>query len=701
MIAAAPISFMHLVKTNSIMTKLAPDTLRKLSSYFWLTLISFVLLYPVIFTREDSFFIKLDNLQQQYAFFQKLASSLHKGYLPVWDANTYGGRSFVGELLPGVFYPPNLIWALTFGTKDGIDVWYLDLLVVVHYLICLFGMYRLARLFNLSTAGAVFCALVFSYTGALSQRSGGQTCVFFGDALLPWVIYFLVKFYRGGRRWRYIVFAGLIAGLQLTAGHIQPFFHTALIGAILGAFYEYSQWKNWQAFMLSLMKIIPLFLICVALISLPQLYYSAEYLSDCYRRMGGGYYIFSGQKVPLEIYTHWYILEPANILNLFGQQIAKPIDDDMIYMGILPLALVIGYICARKAIKVSAEHQFLGRTLAVVLAVGILAGFGYLTLLPYLLYVIPLVDTARELGRYVVMISFAASLISGLAVTYIAQFRDRCGVKGRTLVFYAGAAVVINLLYLIFFQSSGIPVAITLPYLLCVCFFLYLFFARTSNYIAVAAVCVLSVDVFLNNVSFLPSANYYYPPIYFARNRVINFLETTYGKYRVAFSVHNPALHRLNLGDVYPIQIKYGYAATVNRLYFNFTRLLNQPNSKENDLLNVRYIVSDKRLDSGLVLRDSAAGLLLYERESYYPRAYWKSQLGMKGADIEHINSGNITETEYSDNYQKFEINCISRDTLVLAENYYPGWNCYDNSKQVKIFPQPLEISQPYFAWFL
>jgi hypothetical protein len=673
------------------------EGLPRISPYFWLTLISLLLLYPVVFSREDSFFIKLDNLQQQYAFFQKLASSIHKGYLPVWDANTYGGRSFVGELLPGVFYPPNLIWAWIFGSKAGIDVWYLDLLVVVHYFVCLFGMYRLARLFNLSTTGAVFCALVFSYTGALSQRSGGQTCVFFGDSLLPWVIFFLAKFYTSGRKWLYLVFSGLIAGLQLSAGHIQPFFHTAFIGAILAAFYEYSQWKKWQNFLVSLLKMIPLFFICVALISLPQLYYSAEYLSDCYRRMGGGYYISSGQKVPLEIYTHWYILEPANILNLFGQQIAKPIDDDMIYMGILPLVLVMGYLLARKTIKVSIEHQFLGRFLSVVLAVGILAAFGYLTLLPYLLYVIPLVDTARELGRYELMISFGASLFSGLAVTYLDDFRNRFRIKRRGVALYAGAFFGINLLYLVIFQSSSIPVAITFPFLLCVAFFLYFFFAKTSTYLAAAALCVLCVDVFLNNVSFLPSANYYYPPNYFARNRIINFLETTYGQYRVAFSVQNPALLRLNLGDVFPIQIKYGYAATVNKLYFNFTRLHDEPNSKENDLLNVRYIVADKRLDSGVVLMDSAAGLLLYERKSYYPRAYWKSQLGMTGQDMERINRSNIVESAYSDDYQKFEVNCVAADTLILAENYYPGWDCLDNSRPVKILPAGIEGEPPLF----
>jgi hypothetical protein len=195
------------------------------------------------------------------------------------------------------------------------------------------------------------------------------------------------------------------------------------------------------------------------------------------------------------------------------------------------------------------------------------------------------------------------------------------------------------------------------------------------------------VDLLLNNVSFLPSANYYYPPNYFARNRIINFLVTTYGKYRVASWVQNPALSRLNLGDVYPIQIKYGYAATVNRAYFNFTHLKEDVNSAENDLLNVRYIITDRRLDSGVIFRDSVAGLLLYERKSYYPRVYWKSQLGMQGPEIETVNKGNLTELQYSDNYQEFEVNCTKPDTLMLAENYYPGWKCLDNKKEIAISP--------------
>ena len=107
-----------------------------------------VLLYPVIFTREASFCIKQDNLHQTYPFFNKLAIALHKGYLPVWDANTYGGKNFSGEIQTGIFYPVNILWCLLFGTVNGIDVYYIDLLTSLHFLICLIGMYKLARTFQ-------------------------------------------------------------------------------------------------------------------------------------------------------------------------------------------------------------------------------------------------------------------------------------------------------------------------------------------------------------------------------------------------------------------------------------------------------------------------------------------------------------------------------------------------------------------------
>jgi hypothetical protein len=132
--------------------------IKQLWPYLFLIAITAVLLYPVIFDKTASFCIKQDNVHQGYPFFAKLNSSLHKGYLPVWDANTYGGRSLAGGIEPGIFYPLSILWCFLFGSINGIDVYYLDLLVCSHYLICLIGMYRVAKAFRLPTTASIFSA---------------------------------------------------------------------------------------------------------------------------------------------------------------------------------------------------------------------------------------------------------------------------------------------------------------------------------------------------------------------------------------------------------------------------------------------------------------------------------------------------------------------------------------------------------------
>jgi hypothetical protein len=165
----------------------------------------------------------------------------------------------------------------------------------------------------------------------------------------------------------------------------------------------------------------------------------------------------------------------------------------------------------------------------------------------------------------------------------------------------------------------------------------------------------------------------------------------------VAFDMANYALEWRNLGDIYAIQTKSGYGATVNRAYSYFIRVDPRPNSEVNDLLNVRYILTDKRLDSSFIFKDSIRGLRLYERRNYYPRCYWKRQLGKPGEEIEKENAGVIQPLEYSDQYQKIAVECTVPDTLIFSENYYPGWKCYDNQKRIEIYPARIGNYPPLF----
>ncbi|MDO6433076.1 hypothetical protein Q4E93_20880 [Flavitalea sp. BT771] len=672
--------------------------LTSLCIYLFLLYATAVLLYPVIFTREYSFCVKQDNLHQTYPYFNKLASSLHKGYLPTWDANTSGGKSFVGEIQPGIFYPLNILWCFLFGSASGISVYYIDLLTALHFLICLIGMYKAARTFLLPSFPAIATALIFTFTGAVAARAGGQTGIFFGLTLLPWSVYFTARYYMDRRHKKFLLFSGLVAGLEILAGHMQPFFHTMIINGIIILFFEFKDRRTWKAFLVASGINFSLLLVLAFIVTLPQLYYSSQYLSDVYRSVGpGGILAAPGGKVPLDIYTHRHIINLYNLPNLLGQDFTKPEDDNIIYMGILPLLLFILYLVRHRRLTLSPAHAAITRLLLIILAVGTVCVLGYLTFIPFILHQLPFVSVVRQLGRYMILISFSASLLAGLGIAYISQIKEWLFQHHTKVKLYVLAFLGINALYWIIVQSNVIPIAVSIPFLCCFLFLIAGMKMKKITEITVLAIAVISIDLYVNKPSYSPIDNEFYADRYYGRNRIIDSLEHTYGQYRVAFDMSNYAFERRNLGNMYNIQTTWGYSATYNKEYLDFINTDPRPDSETGDLLNIRYIISDKTQGAGFVLKDSIEGMKLYEKKNYYPRMYWQHQLGMPGPAIEAANKGTIRQTAYSDLYQRIEIDCPARDTLIISENSYPGWKCFDNRKEIPIRPAKIKNYPPLF----
>jgi hypothetical protein len=656
-----------------------------------------VLLYPVIFTKEASFCIKQDNLHQTYPFFNKLASSLNKGYLPVWDANTYGGKNFSGEIQTGIFYPLNILWCWLFGSADGIDVYFIDLLTALHFLLCLLGMYRLARIFQLPPAPAIAAALVFTFSGAVGARAGGQTCIFFGLTLLPWSVYWTAKYCLEAPHRRYLVLSGLFAGMQILAGHMQPFFHTMTIHMALIAHYGWQRRQSLKSFVLSGCMAFFLILLVAFIITLPQMYYAAQYLSRCYRSVGQGVLIGPGQQVPLWIYTHRFIIHLYNLPNILGQGYSPPEDDNIIYTGILPLFLLVIFLASHKQLRLSAIHKAAVKLFIGIFFVGLVSALGYLSFFPLILHELPFVSAVRQLGRYTILVSFSGSLLTGLSLTYIYRLKAHFFQRHAALKQYVLLALAGNAVYWLLAREPMIPAVVSLPFLLTFLFFVSMRNIKKATDLAVLAVAIILADLYLNQVSYSSTRTEFFANTFYGRNRMIDSLEKTYGKYRVAFDMNNYANERRNLGDVYNIQTSFGYGATYNKAYFDFFKLDRRPDSEIGDLLNIRYVMTDKVLDSNYIFKDSIRAIRLYEKKNYYPRIYWKSQLGMRGAAIEAVNREGIRQTDYSDLYQRIEVNCPSHDTLIISENYYPGWKCYDNGRETIVRPAVIKNYPPLF----
>lgn len=664
--------------------------------YLFLLLVAFILLKPVI-TREASFLMSDDNRHQTYCFMYKLATSIHRGYLPIWDADTYGGKNFPGEFQAGIFYPLNIALCLLFGSINGIDPYYLDLLLVLHYFICLMGMYALARVFKLTIPASIVSALIFSFTGVLGARAGAQANIFLGLCLMPWPLYFLASYYQGLKKKKNLVFAGLVAGLQILSGHIQPFFHTMLIGIIMILFYEYQNKKDWGSFSRSVLANVLIILVIVIIISLPQLYYSVQYMSRCYRWVGSDQPLAPGQKVPFHIYAFLYTIKPSDLGNLLGMNYNRPADDNVIYMGVLPLFLLIAYLIKCRFLSLPRESVRLTRLLLIIALIGFVSIWGYLTFFSVILWETPFVTTIRELGRYSLLLLFSFSLLVGLAITHIGALRGSVFEHSRRIKWVILAILAVNMIYLVFFQTRMINRQVSIPFLCAFLFFLLLMRTTRPLLIEVTLIAFVLIDLSLNRVGYVPAHSPMYPTAYFQRNRIIDFLEKSYGKYRVDYEIGDNDSLRRNIGDIYRIQTKLGYCATMNMRYFDYISSDWSLHSEVLDLLNIRYIVSDKKLDSTFSFVDSLPHTYLYERKDCYPRVFWKSQIGMPREEIAKENAIQIHPVAYSDLYTRTDVRCESPDTLIFSENNYPGWICFDNGKKIPIYMPAIKDHPPLF----
>jgi hypothetical protein len=648
-------------------------------------IVTIILLYPVI-DHQASFCILPDNVEQAFPWMNKLAISLHKGYFPVWDANTFGGRSFAGETQTGIFYPLSIIYCFLFGSVNGIDQYYIDLFVVLHYFIALMGMYRVARMFGLTNLGSMVAASIYAFTGALAGRSAGETVIFYGMALLPWAAFCLLVYFKSNNK-IYLVLTGAVLGLQILDGHFQPLFHTVIILVGIIAFDAYKKGRS----LFSLLATASIFLAIIGFVAFvvgfPQLYYTHEYIATCYRHIAVFPLLKPGEKIPFFVYSHFFVKTFSDLPNLFHQEYIWETDSNTIYMGILPLALAVFYLLLYSRHKIAPEYRALTRLSLAICTIGVLAAAGYQTLFNPLLYQLPMVSVlCRQPARYIILISFGASLLAGLGFEHLKTIKEELVDPHRKKILMIGIILAINQLYLCFFEKESVPWEMSFTLLLFFAFMLIMTENSIANYLPAIAVGIIFIDLWTNPVGYRSVRDEHYPAVLYRRDKLIDFLEKSYGHYRVKVTpMANGAIARYNLGNVYSIQTDLGYGATENIAYMNFHNYPKLSESDIDDFLNIRYMLTNLHLDSSYRFLDSAGTWTLYERKNYYPRVYWKKQIGKRGAAIEEENKGKVRELVYEDLYQKYAVTCTSSDTLIFSENVYPGWSCYDNRRQIPI----------------
>jgi hypothetical protein len=155
-----------------------------------------------------------------------LAELLRSGFLPTWLDNQYGGEPVLANLQHAVLYPGNLpFWVLPTSTA-------LEVVVAVHLALAGLAMWAYCRI-GLRTGrwGAALAGLAFGFGSVTLQHIIllNQLQVI---AWMPLVLLFGHLALERGRL-RHVVLTGVVAGLQLLAGHPEEWVYTLLA---LGAY---------------------------------------------------------------------------------------------------------------------------------------------------------------------------------------------------------------------------------------------------------------------------------------------------------------------------------------------------------------------------------------------------------------------------------------------------------------------------------
>ena len=656
--------------------------------------------WPVLFQHKESFFVFTDNVQQFYPWYQKLASSLHMGYLPLWDANAFSGYSFPGVYQTGVFYPLNLIWCYFFGSTKGISVESLEALVCFHYFLASVGFYFLCKEWRLSNFPSVLAGLVYAYSGAVLSRAAAQVCIFYGLCLLPWALWLTFLYFRAGKK-RFLVLTGLVLALQVLAGHLQPFFHTSILLVCFAGFRVWKETNGTAPFLAKISQLLIWIYIPFVVFSLPQNAFGLYQLEHAYRWVGSVNPIGPGQTVPYTTFAYKYSFSVSDFLNLISPEFLPP-DDNQIFFGILPLFLVTLFLSCptlRRSEPFFQEHRWL---LAILYAATVFILLGHDTFVAALLYFVPMVaDLSRQLGRYAIVLHFLNCLLFGLAFNAIWKQRHEWQAKFDRSLRIMSVLLFAEVAYLwcepmltdLLHQDRSISTTRVLVSwsLVAVCVTALLYVRRRRLVGLLVGLCVVTelavhAPRFIPN---LPSADD--ARTAFRATPVIDYLEPYYGSARVDIRDH--AIPE-NIGDVYRIQTKGGWGATMYKPYFDFLSRAHNIGSKVNDLLNVRFIVAKKQLHLKLLLHDTERNVYLYERPHYLPRVFTKQELVSRPLQD---SSFSFRVLKYEDLYEKFQITTAKQQDVIFSEIRYPGWHAYVDGVPTPIQSANVEGSKGLF----
>jgi len=705
-----------------------------------LFLFTIAVFWKLIFSKEYTLLVYPDSSFQTYPWAQYLSEALHRSSFPFWDMYTDAGRSFIGEMQTGAFYPPNLLMGLLPRNARGlVPVSLIEGFVILHAFLAALFMYGLARHLGLSRFSAFVAGITFASCGSVGLRAFAQVNLFYASVWVPAVFWLHARSLRQCEPVRQILFAnlaGLALALTLLAGHHQPFIYCSLaIAGVSIALWLRSRKQGNESLCTPLVifrQTLLLFVFAIAYASL-QLLPSLEYSGLGYRWVDSVNPTLISQRVPYSIAGSDNALPPHGLVLLLFPYLTGV--ENSPYFGILPLLFVL---CSLLSFK---RHYMVRLAFGLALLATLLALGGYSPLHGLAYAVIPGFDKGREASRILLIAHLGLSILVGFGCRGFLAASPKHGRKARTqaiLAFTALSSIVCLVVFAAYFyqaQTLSQEPNYATPGFACLLLAAVsaVGLARAFGFARVKALQVAIGLILLFDFHFLLAPHIrlksgfdrkenFEPRQYYKHDEVIQFLQSNSGPFRVAIRDDS---YPQNSGQVFKFETIDGYGATSLKQFSDFRAAAQSPGDVIADLMNVRYVVSQKGLDLPRVFQGERAAV--YENPGFLPRAWLAARVEVKNAagqilpllrlpafdpyGVAYVDqpvgnltalmsapgSGPSTATNTADrdtvvfgrmspNRFRVETQSPAPRLLIVSQNWYPGWKARVNGQ-----PQPVE----------
>ena len=402
-----------------------------------------------------------------YPYRQFAAAALRQGNLPLWNPYLFQGAPFLANQQTAVFYPPNLLYLLV-STETG-----LALSIVVHLICGGIGVFIFTRqVSKLVWPAAVGAAVTFSLSGFLGAQVGHINQVN-AAVWLPWVLLAAHYLYRG-RSVRWAVTLSFFLALQFLAGHAQPTYMTLV--AVMLYWVAHAVW-DW----LGVTKKRPAFFAIpnasgsernpigsqVAMGSRPTPFWFAHFRDWCAKLvwrpvvalvlLGSAFVgtaaLTAPQVLPMLQLTRHSIRQgglsynEATAFSLSPREFLAgmlPTPDGLVstgeYYGFIGIfAITLALLAVVATFRRPATWGFAGLAL-----VGLFLALGESNpLYPALFKIVPGFDLFRVPARWLLLYTFAASVLVGISLDWIANTAKNRDQLRRPLLRFGGGILIL------------------------------------------------------------------------------------------------------------------------------------------------------------------------------------------------------------------------------------------------------------------